>query len=148
MPYFSASYKHNSLLSQIYRISNPKLMDNLLFFPPCFSFVYLHKIDTFKGMSLKENIIRLLRETASKIEAGNSELSEQEAMDIMRVLCHQAMSKAQACRYLNLRRAQFDNLVRAGKLPKGRKVVGYNELRWYRDELDEYIRNKNKESKI
>ena len=94
-------------------------------------------------MSLKDRIPRLLREAADKIDAGNSELSESEAMDIMRVLCREGMSKAQAYRYLNLRRAQFDNLVREGKLPKGKKVVGYNELRWYRDELDEYI-NKNK----
>lgn len=89
-------------------------------------------------MSLKERITKLLRETADKIDAGNSELSESEAMDIMRVLCHEGISKAQACTYLNLRRAQFDNLVRAGKLPKGRKVTGYTELRWYKDELDEY----------
>jgi predicted DNA-binding transcriptional regulator AlpA len=89
-------------------------------------------------MSLKEKVIKLLRETADKIDAGNSELSESEAMDIMRVLCHESISKAQACIYLNLRRAQFDNLVRAGKLPKGRKVTGFTELRWYKDDLDRY----------
>lgn len=89
-------------------------------------------------MSLKERVIKLLRETADKIDAGNSELSESEAMDIMRVLCHESMSKAQACIYLNLRRAQFDNLVRAGKLPKGRKVTGFTELHWYKDDLDRY----------
>ena len=89
-------------------------------------------------MSLKERVIKLLRETTDKIDAGNSELSESEAMDIMCVLCHESISKAQACIYLNLRRAQFDNLVRAGKLPKGRKVTGFTELRWYKDDLDKY----------
>jgi len=91
-------------------------------------------------MSLKNRITRLLRETADKIDAGNSELSETEAMDIMRVLCHESLSKAQACTYMNLRRAQFDNWVRVGMLPKGRKVTGFTELRWYKDELDEAIR--------
>ena len=89
-------------------------------------------------MSLKERVIKLLREITDKIDAGNSELSESEAMDIMSVLCHESISKAQACIYLNLRRAQFDNLVRAGKLPKGRKVTGFTELRWYKDDLDRY----------
>ena len=45
-------------------------------------------------MSLKDRIPRLLREAADKIDAGNSELSESEAMDIMRVLCREGMSKA------------------------------------------------------
>ena len=53
-------------------------------------------------------------------------------------------SKYQAYTYLNLRRAQFDNLVREGKLPKGRKVAGFKELRWSRKEIDEYDRRRSK----
>ena len=56
-------------------------------------------------MPLRKVIVRLLREAADKIDAGNTELSESEAMDIMSVLCHESLSKAQACIYLNLRRA-------------------------------------------
>lgn len=87
-------------------------------------------------MSLRKRLTTLLREVADKIDAGNSELSESEAMDIMSVLCHESLSKAQACHYLNLRRAQFDNKVREGELPRGKKVTGFTELRWYKDELD------------
>ena len=32
-------------------------------------------------------------------------------------------------------KSKFDELVRSGKIPKGRKIRGFKELRWYRDEL-------------
>ena len=88
--------------------------------------------------ALKKLIVKLLRDTASKIEGGTCELSDSEAMDIMRVLSHQAMSKEDACVYLNMSRSKFDSLVREGKLPKGKKRRGYKELVYYRDELDIY----------
>ena len=85
---------------------------------------------------LKRQIVRALKETADKIEAGNCELSESEAMDIMSVLSHQVMSKEDACIYMNMSRSKFDDLVRERKLPKGRKRRGFKELVWYKDELD------------
>lgn len=90
--------------------------------------------------SLKKLIVKLLRETADKIDANNSELTEEEAIEIMSVLAHRAMSKEQACSYLNLSRSRFDDLVREGKLPKGRKRRGFKELVFYQDELDERLR--------
>jgi hypothetical protein len=96
-------------------------------------------------LSLVKIITKLLRETADKLDAGNSELSESEAMDIMGVLCHRSMSKAQACGYLNISPSNFGAMIRTKQMPKGRKVVGYKELRWYQDELDECLRTiKNK----
>ena len=85
---------------------------------------------------LKKQIVKALKETADRIEAGNCELSESEAMDIMSVLSHQVMSKEDACIYMNMSRSKFDDLVREGKLPKGRKRRGFKELVWYKDELD------------
>lgn len=85
---------------------------------------------------LKKQIVKALKETADKIEAGNCELSESEAMDIMSVLSHQVMSKEDACIYMNMSRSKFDDLVRERKLPKGRKRRGFKELVWYKDELD------------
>lgn len=92
-------------------------------------------------LSLIKLVAKALRETADLLDAGNSELSESEAMDIMGVLCHRAMSKSQACKYLNVSLSHFGNMIRAKQMPKGRKVVGYKELRWYQDELDEAIKN-------
>lgn len=94
--------------------------------------------------ALNKLIVKLLRETADKIDSGNCELSESEAMDIMSVLSHRAMSKEDACVYLNLSRSRFDDLVREGRLPKGKKRRGFKELVWYQDELDEYIKRKSR----
>lgn len=88
---------------------------------------------------LKNIIVRLLRETADKIDSGTCELSESEAMDIMSVLSHQVMSKEDACIYLNLSRSRFDDLVREGKLPRGRKRRGFKEKVYYKDELDIFL---------
>lgn len=49
------------------------------------------------------------------------------------------LSKYEACRYLNVSRATFDNYVRAGKIPRGKKVAGFKELSWSRKELDDSI---------
>lgn len=92
--------------------------------------------------ALTKLITKLLRETADKIDTGNCELSDSEAMEIMSVLSHQAMSKEDACIYLNLSRSRFDDLVREGRLPKGRKRRGFKELRWYKDELDRYVKER------
>ena len=83
----------------------------------------------------KKLVVKYLREAADKIEVGNSELSETEAMDILKVIAHKSMSKEQAAQYLNMSTSRFDDYVRMGKLPKGKKIVGFKELRWFEDEL-------------
>lgn len=83
----------------------------------------------------------MLREVADKIEGGNCELSETEASDIMETISHNAMSKEKACSYLNMSRSRFDDLVREGRLPKGKKRSGFKELVFYKDELDKCVGN-------
>ena len=85
--------------------------------------------------ALKKLLTKLLIDTANKINAGTCELSEEEATQMLEVLSHIALSKEQACIYLNMSRSRFDDLVRQGKLPKGKKRVGFKELFWYKDEL-------------
>lgn len=89
---------------------------------------------------LKKAVTKLLRETADKIDSGNCELNEEQAMDIMSVLSHEVLSKDEACSYLNISRSRFDDLVRAGKIPKGRKRRGFKELIFYKDELNNIFR--------
>jgi predicted DNA-binding transcriptional regulator AlpA len=84
----------------------------------------------------KKLVVKYLREAADKIDAGTSEIGETEAMDILKVIAHRPMSKEQACNYLNLSRSRFDDLVREGRIPKGRKRVGLKELSWWEDELE------------
>ena len=85
--------------------------------------------------ALKKLLTKLLRDTANKIDAGTCELSDEEATQMLEVLSHIALSKEQACIQLNMSRSRFDDLVRQGKLPKGKKRVGFKELFWYKDEL-------------
>lgn len=85
--------------------------------------------------NFKKIVVRYLRDIANKIEGGTTEISESEAVDILKVIAHKTLSKEQACTYLNLSRSRFDDYVRMGKIPKGKKVTGYKELRWYEDEL-------------
>lgn len=89
---------------------------------------------------LKRAVTKLLRETADKIDSGNCELNEEQAMDIMSVLGHEVLSKDEACSYLNLSRSRFDDLVREGKIPKGKKRRGFKELIFYKDELTKIVR--------
>ena len=92
----------------------------------------------------RQLVVKYMREVADKIEVGTSEISESEAIDILRVVAHECLSKEQACMYLNISRSRFDDLIREKKLPKGRKQVGFKELKWYKDELDVAIGKMNR----
>lgn len=47
------------------------------------------------------------------------------------------ISKAYACEHiLHCSPATFDNYVRAGIIPKGKKEVGFNELSWSLKDFD------------
>ena len=87
--------------------------------------------------NFKKLLAKYLKDAAEKIDSNDCELTEEEMLDIARVVAHESMSKEQACRYLgDMSRRKFDYLVKDGTIPKGRKVTGYKELRWYKDELD------------
>lgn len=96
----------------------------------------------------------LLEKIINDIDCGNSNITEDEAMDIIKIIKSytdktQRLSKYQACQKLNISRATFDNLVREGIIPRGEKVVGFKELFWEEKVLDKIIesrRNGNKES--
>lgn len=91
-------------------------------------------------------IKELLLKIVDDIDCGNSEVSEEDELEILKALRKYTrkdnpMSKCQAYTYLNISRATFDNLVKEGKLPKGRKVVGFKELFWYKRDLNKYIKS-------
>ena len=85
-------------------------------------------------------IKKYLLQIVDDIDAGNSNATEDELMQIAGVLRKYTrkdtpMSKVQAYTFLNISRASFDNLVREGKIPPGKKVTGFKELRWYKKDL-------------
>lgn len=101
-----------------------------------------------------EVIKSLLQKVISDIDAGNSNITEDEAMEMVKVIKSytdktQKLSKYQACQKLNISRATFDNLVREGVIPRGQKVAGFKELFWIEKDLNKVIksrRNDNKEN--
>ena len=95
------------------------------------------------------NVIKkLLLNIIDNIDSGNSNISEDEAIEIIDNIKRltdrtQRLSKYSACRYLNVSRATFDNYVREGKLPRGKKEAGFKELSWDRKDLDELVKKCN-----
>lgn len=94
----------------------------------------------------------LLLQVIDNIDAGNSNMSESEQSEVLDYLLKltkkdDRLSKYQACEYLNIGRATFDNLVKDGKLPRGKKQAGFKELSWYKKDLDEFINTYKNEKK-
>lgn len=79
-----------------------------------------------------------------KIELAISTEESKELWELLMRIGEEKLSKYQACKLVNCSRATFDNLVRAGKLPKGRKQIGFKELYWRKSEIMEWIKKKNK----
>ena len=76
-----------------------------------------------------------MRQYADAIDAGNSHLSEEQAANILSCIAHIEMTKEEVCDYLRISRSRFDDFVREGRFPKGKKVPHKNTLIWYKDEI-------------
>ena len=92
-----------------------------------------------------QTVRKLLVGIIEDIDAGNSNADEEELIEIARVLRtimrkDIPMSKYQAYTYLNISRATFDNLVREGKIPRGKKMAGFKELVWYKKDLKKLLK--------
>lgn len=88
---------------------------------------------------------QLLVDIIEKIDVGNTDLTEDDVIKLAETIKQcavkdEGISKYSACEYLNISRATFDNLVKAGKLPEGKHIIGFKEKRWYKKDLDEYVR--------
>lgn len=91
-------------------------------------------------------IKKLLFQMVDDIDAGNSHISEEEAIkliDVLKNVSDPYISKYQACEQLGISRATFDNLVKDGKLPRGIKRKGFKELAWKKQDIIKYITSKN-----
>lgn len=94
-------------------------------------------------------IRKYLLKLVDDIDAGNSNITEKEAVELVDTLKRltdkqKRLSKYEACKYLNISRATFDNYIREGKLPRGTKEAGFKELSWTIKELDKFIINNRK----
>lgn len=95
------------------------------------------------------NLMKMVRDAladrVNDIDTGNSNLSDEQCVAALEGLGALArkdmpMSKYQAYQHLGVSRATFDNYVREGKIPRGKKVQGFKELQWYQKDLDKFIK--------
>ena len=91
----------------------------------------------------------LLLKIINDIDTGNWNITQEESLEIIDTLKRftdreRRMSKYEACKYLNVSRATFDNYVTSGMLPRGSKQTGFKELSWSRKELDNFIKERRK----
>lgn len=98
---------------------------------------------------IKKELLKIV----DNIDAGNSNISEEEGIALISTLKSFTekdipMSKYQAFNYLHISRATFDNLVREGKIPQDKKQQGFNELQWFKKDLDAYRYSKIKHNNI
>ena len=95
-----------------------------------------------KTNCLLDAVKNQLQNAISNIDAGNSNLNEEEMEELVKTLSVlnkgvKRISKAYACEHiLHCSPATFDNYVRAGIIPKGKKEVGFNELSWSLKDFD------------
>lgn len=97
----------------------------------------------------KENALKqALLSVIDALDAGTSTYpDEEEAMELIDSInritnTKTKLSKYQACKYLHISRATFDNWVRDGRIPKGQKEQGFTELFWIKEDLMKVKNNK------
>lgn len=89
---------------------------------------------------LKNELQRII----DNIDAGNSTYPNEEELEEILDLINKStntqnkLSKYQACKYLNVSRATFDNWVRDGKIPPGKKEQGFKEKFWELSTLKQF----------
>ena len=86
---------------------------------------------------LRNSLADLLIDTANKVRANTSDIEEEQALKIFTAILHEPVSKERAAIELGISPSRFDKLVEEKKLPKGKKKLGWKELRYYLDEIIE-----------
>ena len=85
---------------------------------------------------MKDILIKTLESLLDKVKQDSCELTKEEMLEAINVLekanNNRGMSKAEACKYLNLSRSTFDTYVRYGWIPKGEKRMGFKNYLGYR----------------
>lgn len=85
-----------------------------------------------------------IMEIHDRIQSGRclaNKAQTQRMFDFLQLIANkdEAISFTEACKYVGLPSSTFRRYVSEGKLPKGKKRLGWTEKAWYRAELDDYI---------
>ena len=90
---------------------------------------------------------KTLRKLADDVDAGNTNASEEELIEICDMIGfvtnpESKLSKYQAIKFLGISRATFDNYVAKGLIPKGMEQQGFKEKFWYKRDLVKFKETK------
>lgn len=84
---------------------------------------------------ISKELSKALRQAADKLDSNTCEFTDEQASQLLNIICHVPVSKETASSHLNISRSRFDELIKEGRLPKGKKRRGFKELVWWLDEL-------------
>ena len=85
-------------------------------------------------------IVAILKDAIQQIELGKFSMTDEEAMMIFDALSFRRMNKGEAARFVHLGESQFDNEVRVGRLPRGRKLIrNDSKIYWSKRDLIMYL---------
>ena len=90
-------------------------------------------------------IRNLLQQIINDIDSGNSNISQNDQYEVLSLIqkfTSKELSKLEAADYIGVSRATFDNYIRDGRIPRGRKRTGFKELSWNKSDLDKYLNEK------
>ena len=87
-------------------------------------------------------LIKLVEQLLNDMKSGNSNISEKEQLELINIIermLSQELSKTEAADYIGVCKATFDNYIKKGLIPEGKKKQGINALVWKKCDLDKYL---------
>lgn len=85
-----------------------------------------------------------LEQFIKDIDSGNSNISQEQQLEILELLQKinsKELSKIESAQYIGVSRATFDNYIKKGLIPEGKKRQGFKELSWSKSDLNKYLEN-------
>ena len=86
-----------------------------------------------------------LQQFIDDIDSGNSNINEQQQQELLNVIYRinsKELSKIESADYIGVSRATFDNYIKKGLIPEGKKYQGRSNLLWRKSDLDKYLNEK------
>ena len=90
-------------------------------------------------------IRNLLQQIIDDIDSGNSNISQDDQCEVLSLIqkfTSKELSKLEAADYIGVSRATFDNYIKNGWIPQGRKRKEFKELSWNKSDLDKFLNRK------
>ena len=94
----------------------------------------------------------LLRGLADNIDAGNSNITEEEMLEICETISNSSnpeekISKYQTADILGVNYKTVDYYVKKGYIPRGRQEIGFKEIFWYKKDILKFKEEKDEKQK-